>query len=86
MRNLVWLRRHFLHTILDDCIYSWSPRSTDLSPLDFLWSFLKNKIYHEAPTTIEKLKQKTETEIKNIDKATCKNVYHNLKKTRSDVY
>ncbi len=45
-------------------------------PSIFLWSFLKEKVYREAPTTIEEL----ETEIKHIGWATCKKVFHNLKK------
>ncbi len=55
-------------------------------PLIFLWNFLKKKVYHEAPTTIEELKQKTETKIKHIYRATRKVLHSLKKKTCSGVY
>ena len=37
---------------------NWSPRSCDLTPLDFfLWGYLKSKVYVDNPTTSRALQE-----------------------------
>ncbi len=39
----------------------WSPRSPDLSPLDFfLWGYVKDRVYGRTSRNLEELKQKIE--------------------------
>ena len=52
-----------LHPVFEDHIISrkadvvWSPRSCDLTPLDYyLWGAVKNKCYADKPETIDALK------------------------------
>lgn len=46
---------------------AWPPYSPDLSPLDFfLWGYVKDKVYREAPKTIPELRRKVEETIRNI--------------------
>ncbi|KAJ4436610.1 hypothetical protein ANN_16644 [Periplaneta americana] len=46
---------------------AWSPRSPDLTAADYLlWSYLKNKVYHNKPCTIIQLKQNIRNEISAI--------------------
>ncbi|KAL5505978.1 hypothetical protein EMCRGX_G007531 [Ephydatia muelleri] len=45
----------------------WPTRSPDLSPLDFwLWGFLKNKVYANVVTTLDKLRQAITDEMQAI--------------------
>ena len=45
----------------------WPPYSPDLNPLDFfLWDTLKDRIYSDPPGSIEDIKRKVSTEIRNI--------------------
>ena len=45
---------------------------------DFLWVFLKNKVYANKPATIEELKENIRVEISKITVATCQNVIENV--------
>ena len=39
--------------------YNLPPRSSDLTPLDFfLWVYVKDKVYADAPQSIQELKEK----------------------------
>ena len=39
--------------------YNWPPRSCDLTPLDFfLWGYVKDKVYPDAPQLIQELREK----------------------------
>ena len=39
--------------------YKWPPRSCDLTPLDFfLWGYVKDKFYADAPQSFQELKEK----------------------------
>lgn len=45
----------------------WPARSPDLTPLDFfLWGFLKNKIYLKKSNTIEELREKFESAMREV--------------------
>ena len=47
----------------------WPPYSPDLNPCDFfLWGYLKDRVYREAPRTISDLRTSIEQEIKAIGK------------------
>jgi hypothetical protein len=57
----------------------WPARSPDLSTHNnFLWSYLKNRIYNNNPKTIEELKLNITRHIREIDTQTLANVYDNL--------
>ncbi len=65
-------------------ISKWLPHGSDLSPLNFfLWSYLKNIGYRDAPQSIAELKNKTEDAIREIDATTCWTVFANLLKSTS---
>ena len=34
----------------------WSPRSCDLTPLDFLWGYAKDCVYADKPSTLKHVK------------------------------
>ena len=36
----------------------WPPRSPDLTPCDFLWGYLKNKVYERPPTDPQDLRDR----------------------------
>ena len=45
----------------------WPPNSPDLTPPDyFLWSYLKDRVYHNNPRNIEELKENIKTTIAEI--------------------
>ena len=48
--------------------FDWPPRSCDLTPLDFfLWGYVKNKVYANAPANIEALKDNIRAVIREIN-------------------
>ena len=61
--------------------YNWSPRSCDLTPLDFfLWGYVKDKVYADAPQSIQELKDKIRTVIDEMKPQMCENVMENFMK------
>ena len=47
--------------------YNWPPRSCDLTPQEFfLWGYVKDKVYADAPQSIQKLKEKIRAVIDKI--------------------
>lgn len=61
--------------------FNWPPRSCDLTPLDFfLWGYVKDKVYSNAPATIEALKENIRAEIREIEPQLCENVMENFLK------
>jgi hypothetical protein len=52
-----------------------------LNPCDFfLWGHLKSKVYNPIPETLDDLKAKIESEIKNISKDVLKSTFLNFQK------
>ena len=59
--------------------YNWPPKSCDLTPLDFfLWGSVKDKIYADAPQSIQELKEKIRAFIDKIEPQMCGNVMKNF--------
>ena len=59
--------------------YNWPPRSCDLTPLDFFhWGHVKDKVYADAPQSIQKLKEKIRAVIDEIELQMCENVIENF--------
>ena len=59
--------------------YNWQPISWDLTPLDiFLWSYVKDKVYADAPQSIQELKEKIRAVIDEIEPQICGNVMGNF--------
>ena len=59
--------------------YNWLTRSCDLTPLKFfLWSYVKDKVYADAPQSIEELKEKIRAVIDEIEPQMCENVMENF--------
>ena len=57
----------------------WPPRSCDLTPLDFfLWCYVKDKVYADAPQLIQELKEKIRAVIDEIEPRMCENVMKNF--------
>ena len=53
--------------------YNWPPRSYNLTPLDFyLWGYVKDKVYVDAPKSIQELKEKIRAVIDEIELQMCK--------------
>ena len=59
--------------------FNWLPKSCDLTPLDFfLWGYVKDKVYADAPQSIQELKEKTRTVIDEIEPQMYKKVMENF--------
>jgi hypothetical protein len=59
---------------------NWPPRSPDLTPPDFfLWGHLKNKVFSSPPATLESLKSKIRTEMREISSEICQVVCRSVK-------
>lgn len=59
----------------------WPPYSPDLNPCDyFLWGCLKDKVYRNAPTTLEDLKDKITAQVAAITTTQLESVIQNFKK------
>ena len=59
--------------------YNWPPRSCDSTSLDFfLWGYVKDKVYADAPQSIQELKEKIRAVIDEIVPQICKNVMENF--------
>ena len=56
----------------------WSPRSCDLTPLDFfLWGHIKSQVYASKPATWNNLKDNIQREIANVPVEMCARVVEN---------
>lgn len=54
--------------------FEWPPRSPDLTVADFfLWGYLKEQVYKEAPRTVEDLKNRIQEACEAIPAAVCRN-------------
>ena len=59
--------------------YNWPPRSSDLIPLGcFHWGYVKDKVYADAPQTIQEIKEKIRAIIDEIEPQMCENVIENF--------
>ena len=59
--------------------YNWPLRSCYLTPLDFfLWGYVKDKVYADAPQSIQELKEKIRAVIDEIVPQMCENVVENF--------
>ncbi len=76
----------FLVEIFGKRNWKWPPRSTDLIPLDFfLWRYVKNIIYKDAPRSIAKVKKKLMMQLgKSI--TLCVQVFANFLKRASSCF
>ena len=53
----------------------YNVKSCDLTPLDFfLWGYVKDKVYADAPQSIQELKEKIRAVIDGIELQMCENV------------
>ena len=60
---------------------TWAPYSPDCNPCDFfLWGYLKEKVYHPLPVTLEALKRKITREFTRIPELMVKKAVLNMKK------
>ena len=78
--------REWIHEKFQDRVISlktefvWAPHSPDLNPLDFfLWGYLKDRVYREAPQTINDLKASITHRIRHIDIELCGRVIRDFK-------
>ena len=44
----------------------WPPRSPDLTPCDFLWGYLKDKVFVSPPQSLEELHNRIEQEFSEL--------------------
>ena len=59
--------------------YNWALRSCDLTHLDFfLWGYVNDKVYADAPQLIQELKEKIHAVIDGIQRQMCENVMENF--------
>ena len=65
--------------------YNWPPRSCDFTPLDFfLWGYVTDKVYADAPQSIQERKAKIRADIDETQPQICKNLIENfIKRARS---
>ena len=60
---------------------SWPPRSCDLTPLDFfLWGYVRDKVYADAPQSIQELKGNIRAVTDGIELQMCEHVMKNFMK------
>ena len=58
----------------------WPHRSCDLTSLDFLWGYVKDRIYADKPSTLEHLKTKIGQVMTEIPPNMCQKVVENYLK------
>ncbi|KAI6649901.1 hypothetical protein LOD99_6450 [Oopsacas minuta] len=74
-----WLKVHFKKRVVSrKTSIGWSPYSPDLSPPDFLWGYLKDRMYKNKLRTLEQLKTNIVLEITGISKDLLKSFYQNF--------
>uniref|UniRef100_H2Z2Y6 DUF4817 domain-containing protein n=1 Tax=Ciona savignyi TaxID=51511 RepID=H2Z2Y6_CIOSA len=74
-----WLKENFGGRVISlKTNFEWAPHSPDLSPPDFFWGYLKDRVYAEKPRTITELKEAIREEMRAITKSVCKNVMDNF--------
>ena len=59
---------------------TWAPYSPDCNSCFFLWGYLKEKVYHPLPVTLEALKRKITREFTRIPELMVKKAVLNMKK------
>ena len=65
--------------ILRNGDYNWPPRSCDLTPLNFfLHGCVKDKVYDNAPQSIQELEEKICAVIYEIEPQMCENLMENF--------
>ena len=74
------LRRNFQGRVVSrKGDFNWPPRSCDLTPLDFsFYGYVKNKIYADAPQSIQELEEKIRAVIDEMEPQMCENVMENF--------
>lgn len=79
-RTMALLREKFPGRVISrNGDFNWPPRSCDLTPLDFfLWGYVKDKVYANAPATIQALKDNIRAAIGEIQPLLCENVMKNF--------
>lgn len=56
-------------------VSEWPPRSPDLTPIDFfLWGVIKGKVFEQAPTTMENMRERIVDAFQSISVETLRNV------------
>jgi len=78
--TISWLKTKFHQRVISHkSEFAWPARSPDLSPLDFfLWGFLKEMVFRNAPSNIGQLKNNVREAIASIDVNTLQNVIANF--------
>ena len=57
----------------------WPPRSPDLTPMDFLWGHLKERVYYDNPQFLVALKENIRREIGSIEPSLLRRVAQNTR-------
>ena len=57
----------------------WPPRSPDLTPMDFLWGYLKERVYNDNPQFLVALKENIRREISSIEPSLLQRVAQNTR-------
>ena len=77
----LWCEKFPGRVISQNGDYNGPPKSCDLTPLHFfLWGHVKNKVYADAPQSIQELKENIRAVIDEIDPQMCENVMENFMK------
>ena len=59
--------------------YKWPSGACDFTPLEFfLWGYVKDKVYADAPQSTQELKEKIRAVIDEIEPQMCENVMENF--------
>ena len=59
--------------------YNWPPRSCNVTHLDFfIWGYVRDKVYADAPQSIQELNERIRVVIDEIEPQMCKNVMENF--------
>ena len=79
---VAWLQTHFGNRLISrTTTVEWSPKSPDLKPPHFhVWGYLKDRVYADAPQTIQRLKENITRETRAILYDMCARVLDNFKR------